>query len=245
MMIIINIGFDLVYAFCDQMINYMSLKGVVDIFIISLPQHLQDVVTGKLLGDATALLNASQTKAQLKIAQGGQGSYTYVLYCFVVLTGIVSGRFISFYQKYDKRTKKTYIGHSFYTNFSHELLGLVKSFYPDITKEATGLKVVPSNIWELLTPQALAFLIMDDGGSTNNRGIYISTEGFDFKSVQLLWIVLTYKYDLKVSIEFKGKGFYRLYIHKSSLATLRSHVIPYLLPIYHYKVFGQVNPNKL
>jgi hypothetical protein len=39
------------------------------------------------------------------------------------------------------------------------------------------LKIVPSNIQNLLTPRALAYWIMDDG-SLQNKGLHLNTYGF-------------------------------------------------------------------
>ena len=51
-------------------------------------------------------------------------------------------------------------------------------------------------------------------------------------------MVLTNKYNLKVSIEKRKNNQYRLYVHKNSLPNLRTLVIPHIIPIYLYKVYG-------
>lgn len=171
-----------------------------------LPLWLRDVVVGKLLGDSGASVNTHITKASIKVSHGGPGSLIYTLYCYLLFSGVtVDSNRLKFFNRFDKRYQKWYNGYTFTTHYNEMYIDLVKQFYPDIKYGVSGKKVVPKDIWELLTPKALALWIMDDGGSTSNSGIYISTEGFSYEDVHLLWIVLTFKYGLKVSISKRKK----------------------------------------
>jgi hypothetical protein len=62
-------------------------------------------------------------------------------------------------------------------------------FYP------LGIKIIPSNIYELLTPIALAHLIMGDGSPYKKTGITICTDSYTIQDVVLLINVLIIRYN--------------------------------------------------
>jgi hypothetical protein len=56
-----------------------------------------------------------------------------------------------------------------------------------------GVKVVPENIFELLTPLSLCYWICDDGGfNKRNRAVILSTQSFTQAEVGLLAKVLAF-----------------------------------------------------
>ena len=99
-----------------------------------------------------------------------------------------------------------------------------------------GKKVIPLNIFEYLTPLALAVWIMDDAGWTN-YGVRIATNSFTLKEVELLSDVLKSKYNLKTTIQNISKeNQYSLYIKKQSVNNLRIIIGPYIHPSMLYKL---------
>ncbi|KAI9070154.1 LAGLIDADG DNA endonuclease [Trametes sanguinea] len=82
---------------------------------------------------------------------------------------------------------KVYYGYKFNTFTFRSFSGLYKLFY------INGKKVIPLNIYEYLTPLALAVWIMDDGGWAN-YGVRIDTNSFKFQeynldtTIQNIWI---------------------------------------------------------
>lgn len=103
-----------------------------------------------------------------------------------------------------------------------------------------GVKVVPENIYELLTPVAFAHLIQGDGGF-KSKGISLCTDLYTLQDVVRLMNVLIIRYELKCTIHkaSNGKG-YRIYISRSSVGKVTEIVLPYLIPSMYYKV-GIVN----
>jgi hypothetical protein len=89
-------------------------------------------------------------------------------------------------------------------------------FYP------AGIKVVPANIGELLTPFSLAYWIADDG-SWNKPGKYteLSTNSFTLEEVILLINVLNSKWNLKCYKCRKGIN-YKIIIPSYSIPVLQS-----------------------
>lgn len=67
-----------------------------------------------------------------------------------------------------------------------------------------GIKVIPSNIDVLLTPVAMAYWFMDDGGWTG-KGIHMNTNAFSTADVHRLADVLSSKYGLKCSVHSRNR----------------------------------------
>lgn len=117
----------------------------------NLSPFVKDVVVGKLLLDASASINAAQTKAVLRVAHGGLNYEMYLLYCLKCIISITGLHKIKHIKKYDKRYSNwSYQGY-FDTDSCYSLISLVKSFYPESKRRLIGStkyhkKVVPDNI---------------------------------------------------------------------------------------------------
>jgi hypothetical protein len=100
------------------------------------------------------------------------------------------------------------------------------------------IKGIPENIYDLLTPVALAHLIMGDG-EARSHGLVLCTNSFLVQDVVKLMNVLVVRYDLKCVIRLKKqnkKVEYLIYIRQSSMPLLRTIVTPFLHPSMYYKV---------
>lgn len=119
-------------------------------------------------------------------------------------------------------------------------------FYPK------DVKVIPKNIYELLTPVALArprflceplsrftqktHLIMGDG-STKNTGLILCTDSYSIQDVVRLMNVLIIRYDLKCSLHKSSNGLgNRIYISINSVSKVVEIVKPHLIPSMYYKI---------
>lgn len=71
-----------------------------------LTPFVKDVVVGKLLGDASASVNAAGTRATLRVSQGGANYEKYLFYCFQCLSPITGFHDIKHVTRYDKRYSK-------------------------------------------------------------------------------------------------------------------------------------------
>lgn len=70
----------------------------------------------------------------------------------------------------------------------------------------SNIKVIPTNIYDFLTPRGLAFLILEDG-SLQGKGLHISTYSFSTEDIDKLLFVLQDKFGLKCSILYKNLEF--------------------------------------
>lgn len=99
-----------------------------------------------------------------------------------------------------------------------------------------GIKRVPLNIGEYLTPLALAIWIIDDGGRVG-YGLKLSTNSFTFLDCLRLTEVLYTKYNIKSSVQTRGApNQYILYIWSRSIPDLRVLVRPFIVSSMLYKL---------
>lgn len=105
-------------------------------------------------------------------------------------------------------------------------------FYP------SGVKVIPKNIYDLLTPVALAHLIMGDG-SVLRFGLKICTNCYSVQYVVRLINVLMIRYRLDCTIHLKRQNKkieYLIYIRQGSIPLLRQIVRPHRCSSMLYKI---------
>lgn len=89
-------------------------------------------------------------------------------------------------------------------------------------------KRIPDDIYNLLTPIALAHWICGDAvAATNIKGLIFCTDSFTLEEVVKLMNVLMIKYRLKCTLRNRGNNQYRIYINQESMNLLRSIVTPY------------------
>ena len=99
-----------------------------------------------------------------------------------------------------------------------------------------GVKSVPDNIADYLTPMAIAIWIIDDGARVG-KGLKFCTNSFSFQDCTRLSVILHEKYDLKSSVQKAGQvNEYHIYVWKESMPKLRSIVAPYILSSILYKL---------
>jgi hypothetical protein len=101
------------------------------------------------------------------------------------------------------------------------------------------VKIIPEDIYNMLTPVALAHFIMGDG--TAQHGLTICTNSFSAYDVVRLLNVLVIRYNLSCTIHLrrnqnKKKIEYLIHIRQRSMPLLRSIVAPYFHPSMLYKI---------
>ena len=101
-----------------------------------------------------------------------------------------------------------------------------------------GVKVIPSNIGDFLTPYALAIWIMVAGGKVN-QGLKLSTNSYTYSECLFLVKVLYDNFNLKASVQSTGvSDQYQIYIWKESMPLLREIVLPYVHSSMKYKLIN-------
>jgi hypothetical protein len=194
--------------------------------IISLTDFTRQALIGLLLGDMHIQRRTPTANSRLVYAQSDK-HLPYLLIVFSLFTGCFTVNYVTRVSSI-VTLGITYTAHTFVTmalvcfNYYHSL------FY------VNGVKIVPINIEDLLTPVGLAFWIIDDG-SRQNIGLHLNTYGFSEEEVSLLINVLTNKFHLKCSKHSHRKGS-RIYIWQESMPHLRTLVSPYMHSTMLYKI---------
>lgn len=136
------------------------------------------------------------------------------------------------------RAGKRYYGLQFFTRALPCFTELYSLFYPN------GIKEIPQNIYELLTPVALAHLIMGDGVA-RPHGLHICTDSYSLPCTVWLMNAIIMRYGLDCTLHTKRAGQYRIYISHSSKSKLESIVSPYMGLSMMYKINSTIYANRL
>lgn len=130
----------------------------------------------------------------------------------------------------DKRTGKIYSAIHFSTFTLPCFNEIYNLFYP------SGVKTVPLNIKELMTPLGLAYWIADDGSfNKSNRHVVLCTDSFTLSEVNLLISVLNDKFNLKCYIYKQGNS-NRILIPSYSVSILQTLLAPVMPSMMRHKI---------
>jgi hypothetical protein len=190
---------------------------------LSLP--VKEVTIGLILGDASIVRKYANGNAYFKYAQ----SVKHAEYLNLVF---------SLLKPYCKMSSPT-LGQAKFRNQTYGVLSFTSRSLPCFTELHTlfyldRIKLVPSNIAELLTPVGLAFWSMDDGSKCSN-GFHLNTNAFSIADLELLLNVLRVKFGLTCSLHSRSRG-HRIYISASSMSAFRALVTPHFHSSMLYKL---------
>jgi len=191
--------------------------------MVQLAPYTRDVIIGLLLSDGW--LSSARKNALLGLKQSLDHSQ-YVWFVFNILSHYCSS---SPRLTTGIRAGNRFYGLQFFTRSMPCLTELRELFYPN------GVKIVPYNIYELLTPIALAHMIMGDG-SVQRHGLIICTDSYTIEDTIRLINVLIIKFRLECSLWAPRKNQYRIYIQQGSMASLLNIVSPFMHSSMLYKL---------
>lgn len=184
------------------------------------------IIVGLLLSDGwLGFSNQRSKNARLGFKQSSE-NFNYVWYVFTQLAHYCNGYP---YSVSGVRNHNKYFAVCLQTRSLSCLTELYTLFYPN------KIKIIPNNIYDLLTPIALANWIMGDG-SSRTTGLVLCTDSYTTQEVVLLMNVLKIKYNLNCTLRYHKQGHPRIYIRKQSIDTLRTIVTPYIIPSMMYKL---------
>ena len=98
-----------------------------------------------------------------------------------------------------------------------------------------NVKVIPKDIYNLLTPVALAHVIMGDG-SSRKSGLDLCLDCYSVEDAVRFMNVLIIKYNLNCTLKFHRPNQPRVYIRQNSMETLRNIVKPHMISSMFYKI---------
>jgi hypothetical protein len=96
------------------------------------------------------------------------------------------------------------------------------------------VKIVPLDLYNLLTYEALAHWICCDGTKTG-KGLTLQTQSFTVKECVFIISILIHKFNLKCSLHFQ-RNLPVIYISTKSMKNLQPYIIPYICKSMRYKL---------
>jgi len=197
-----------------------------ELAMVELAPYQHSVIIGLLLSDGWLTFASKTTKnARLGFQQSLYKS-AYTLFVFSLLSHYCS---TSPKLRSAIRVGSRNYSLQFFTRSMPCLTKLHSLFYPN------GIKIIPLNIYELLTPVALAHLIMGDGYYLS-KGIAICTDSYTIKDTINLLNALIIRYGLNCTLHNIRANQYRIYISRKSIENLIIIVKPHMIPSMYYKI---------
>lgn len=193
-----------------------------------LSKELQEILFGLMLGDIHAERRNSNGNTRIQFKQSSK-NLIYIQHLFSLFKEYC-GSEPKESSWFDNRPNKNKVYSSLrFWTYSLACFNVFRELFYD----ASGLKIIPENIEELLSARSLAYWIMDDGYNSAH-GFYLCTDSFSLNEIEKLKAVLENKFDLECGIHKHTNG-HRLYIFASSKDRLLELVKPYLIPHFYYK----------
>lgn len=193
-------------------------------------QEILSVIIGSMLGDSYGEKHGEGTRFTFQQEESNM-EYLVWFHKFLADRGYCSNIIPKINIRLGKNGKIRYFYR--FKSFTFTSLDWIRELY-----YKNGVKIVPLNLSEYLTPLALAIWIQDDGGIVS-AGLKISTNCFTFQEVEYLCKILNDKYQLLPKPQSAGvPNQYIIYFPKNSMNLLSNLVKPYMVPSMRYKLNG-------
>lgn len=197
--------------------------------VIILSDNTAQALVGIMLGDGHIQQRSLTGNSRFLFTQTAIKHKDYYQKVFDLFKFYCTQDLKSYFKSWeDKKTKQIYEFLSFATIALPCFNQYRNKFY------LNNIKIVPSDIFNLLTEIGLAHWIMYDG-SKHGKGLYLNVYAFSTEDVDKLINTLEDKFKLKCSIHLKG-GKPRIYIWAESMDHLRSLVKPHMCSSMCYKI---------
>lgn len=195
---------------------------------LQLPDELKEIIIGNMLGDLSAEKRGINSNTRLQFKQSIINE-AYIKHLYSLFKDYC-GSEPKIMSKFDSRPTKN----KEYKAIKFQTLSLpVFNQFKELFYNSNGIKILPSNLSELLTERGLAYWIMDDGYKSG-KGFYICTESFTLTEHIFLIDLMKNKFNLDCSYHVHTNG-YRLYFKSTSMDHLVNLVKPYLISHFYYK----------
>lgn len=96
------------------------------------------------------------------------------------------------------------------------------------------VKIIPSDIYDFISYEGLAHIIMSDGSHMEGGGLLLHLQNFTAKELIYFSNILKIKFDLNCTLH-KSRNKYAIYIKKESMDRLYLGVKDYIIPDMRYK----------
>jgi len=193
--------------------------------IQEIPNNHMSILIGILLSDAH-LSKGTNINARLQFKQ----SLKHINYFYFVYRKLNHYCFKGAYLTWTTVQNKKHYGIAFTSRTLPCFTELHNIFYEH------NKKIVPRNLYNLLTWESLAHWIMCDG--TYNSGVRIQTESFTLKDIIFIINVLIIKFNLECSIHYQ-RNYPIIYIKSKSIKKNLHNILPFMCEEMRYKILGK------
>ncbi len=192
----------------------------------------KQVLTGFLLGDGWIVLHGEGARLGISITEKFKDVAAWYRLIFFLLGYTDTYLLADPLTRTSRKTSRPY-----YQIRTFSFSSLISYYHMWYLKQENGkyVKSVPKDLYDTLTPLALAIWIMGDGSGLQDGGFKISTHGFTQDDSQYLCDLLFEKFGIEANVVKDGKGLFCIRVLKRSVTRLYWLVKPFLLPSCEYK----------
>lgn len=195
---------------------------------LQLSKELKEIIIGKMLGDLGSERPNSNSNTRLQFKHSDRQT-EYINHLYILFKDYCKAppKTLS---RFDVRPNRNKIYHAI--KFNTRSLPCFNEFRDLFYKE--GVKIIPYNLGELLTPVGLAYWFMDDGYKAGD-GFYFSTESYTLSENHFLANLLQDKFGLACGVHTHTNG-HRLFVRSCSRDKFIELIKPNLLQMFNYKL---------
>jgi heme/copper-type cytochrome/quinol oxidase subunit 1 len=206
-------------------VNYPYYTKIIR-YTVDIPNSVFYPLIGIILSDGNINVNNNKVKvgARFRFKQSmSKLDYVHSVFCLVS----------HYCSSYPKLVKSRLKGRDIYgiEIISRSLpcfLKLYNKFYN------MGKKIVPKDLYDILTYEGLAYWIMGDGSFVKGGGLYLNTQSFTVKECIFIMNVLYIKFRLNTTMQMQ-RNLPIIYFRVKSVKILYPHIHSFILFSMRYK----------